>query len=109
MRCTVCREPTVFFCETCVDTDTKPHVHFARKELEIAQPQTFSLNPTQEYALLEVILQKQRSRKYKDINYYKYRVTIPAQIVEDLKLVGGENLDISVEEQSIVIRQIFNK
>jgi hypothetical protein len=107
MRCSVCREPTVFFCETCVDTDTKSHVHLFRIEPETApRLQNLSLNQTQEYPVLEIVLQKQRSRKYKGINYYKYRVTIPAQIVEQLRLVGGENLDISVAKQAIVIRKI---
>ncbi|MGI0058986.1 MAG: AbrB/MazE/SpoVT family DNA-binding domain-containing protein [Nitrosotalea sp.] len=100
----------MFFCETCVDTDTKLHVHLSRNKLETAAVlQTVSLNQTQKYQVLEIVLQKQRSWNYKGINYYKYRVTIPAQIIEQLKLEGGENLDISVVKEAIVIRQIFNK
>ncbi len=58
--------------------------------------------------MLKIVLQKQRSRNYKDINYYKYRVTIPAQIVEQLELEGGEKLEISVVEDAIVMRKIPN-
>ena len=57
---------------------------------------------------MEIVLQKQRSRNYNGINYFKYRVTIPLQIVERLKLEGGENLDIAVVKNAIVIRKIFN-
>jgi AbrB family looped-hinge helix DNA binding protein len=58
--------------------------------------------------VLKIILQKQRSRNYKDINYFKYRVTIPSQIVEQLKLEGGKKLEIFVVEDAIVIRKIPN-
>jgi AbrB family looped-hinge helix DNA binding protein len=58
--------------------------------------------------VLEIVLQKQRSRNYKDINYYKYRITIPTQIVEQLKLEGGKKLKIFVVEDAIVIRKIPN-
>ena len=58
--------------------------------------------------MLKIILQKQRSRNYNGTNYYKYRVTIPIQIVGQLKLEGGEELEISVVEDAIVIRETLN-
>ncbi|MDE1831322.1 MAG: AbrB/MazE/SpoVT family DNA-binding domain-containing protein [Thaumarchaeota archaeon] len=57
--------------------------------------------------MLEIILQKQRSRVNNGNNYYKYRITIPAQIVEQLRLVGGEKLDVSVTENVITIRKVL--
>ncbi|MDE1877913.1 MAG: AbrB/MazE/SpoVT family DNA-binding domain-containing protein [Thaumarchaeota archaeon] len=56
---------------------------------------------------MEIILQKQRSRVNNGNNYYKYRITIPAQIVEQLRLVGGEKLDVSVTENVITIRKVL--
>ncbi|MHB8546711.1 MAG: AbrB/MazE/SpoVT family DNA-binding domain-containing protein [Nitrosotalea sp.] len=53
-----------------------------------------SLNPTWKYGALEITLQKQRSRSYNGAIYYKYRVTIPAQIVKQLDLEGGDKLDV---------------
>ncbi|HYL67004.1 MAG TPA: AbrB/MazE/SpoVT family DNA-binding domain-containing protein [Nitrosopumilaceae archaeon] len=57
--------------------------------------------------MLEIVLQKQRSRNYKDTNY-KYRITIPTQIVEQLELEGRKKLKIFVVEDAIVIRKIPN-
>ncbi|MGI0006948.1 MAG: AbrB/MazE/SpoVT family DNA-binding domain-containing protein [Nitrosotalea sp.] len=56
--------------------------------------------------MLEIILQKQRSRNYHGTTYYKYRITIPAQIVAQLNLEGKEKLDVSVIQNTIVIRRI---
>ncbi|MDE1840191.1 MAG: AbrB/MazE/SpoVT family DNA-binding domain-containing protein [Thaumarchaeota archaeon] len=55
--------------------------------------------------MLEIILQKQRSRVNNGNNYYKYRITIPVQIVEQLRLKKGERLDVSVIQNVIVIRK----
>lgn len=57
---------------------------------------------------MEIVLQKQRSRIFNGINYYKYRVTIPVQIVQLLRLKGQEMLDISLEKNKIVIRRLGN-
>ncbi|SMH71287.1 AbrB/MazE/SpoVT family DNA-binding domain-containing protein [Candidatus Nitrosotalea okcheonensis] len=57
--------------------------------------------------VLEIILQKQRSRVNNGNNYYKYRVTIPVQIVEQLRLKKGEKLDVSVTENVIIIRKVL--
>ncbi|MDC8452702.1 MAG: AbrB/MazE/SpoVT family DNA-binding domain-containing protein [Candidatus Nitrosotalea sp.] len=64
-----------------------------------------SLNPTGLSFVLEIILQKQRSRVNNGNNYYKYRITIPVQIVEQLRLKKGERLDVSVIQNVIVIRK----
>ncbi|HZS73572.1 MAG TPA: AbrB/MazE/SpoVT family DNA-binding domain-containing protein, partial [Candidatus Nitrosotalea sp.] len=55
--------------------------------------------------VLEIILQKQRSRVNNGNNYYKYRITIPVQIVEQLRLKKGERLDVSIIKNVIVIRK----
>ncbi|MHB8545192.1 MAG: AbrB/MazE/SpoVT family DNA-binding domain-containing protein [Nitrosotalea sp.] len=55
---------------------------------------------------MEIILQKQRSRICNGAVYYKYRVTIPAQIVKQLNLEGGDKLDVSFIQNTIVIRRI---
>ncbi|MHB8603405.1 MAG: AbrB/MazE/SpoVT family DNA-binding domain-containing protein [Nitrosotalea sp.] len=54
---------------------------------------------------MEIILQKQRSRVNNGNNYYKYRITIPVQIVEQLQLKKGEKLDVSILRNVIVIRK----
>ncbi len=53
---------------------------------------------------MEIVLQKQRSSTCKGTTYYKYRVMIPAQIVDDFKLLGGERFDVCLENDKIVIR-----
>jgi AbrB family looped-hinge helix DNA binding protein len=58
--------------------------------------------------VLKIVLQRQRSRNYNGTNYYKYRVTIPMQIAQQLKLEGGEELEISVVEDAIIIRKTLN-
>lgn len=55
---------------------------------------------------MEIILQKQRSRAYNGCNYYRYRVTIPAQIADRMGLVGGERLDVSIAQDGILIRRM---
>ncbi|MDE1813810.1 MAG: AbrB/MazE/SpoVT family DNA-binding domain-containing protein [Thaumarchaeota archaeon] len=56
---------------------------------------------------MEIILQKHRSRVNNGNNYYKYRITIPAQIVGQLRLEGGEKLDVSVIENVITIKKVL--
>ncbi|MDE1863015.1 MAG: AbrB/MazE/SpoVT family DNA-binding domain-containing protein [Thaumarchaeota archaeon] len=55
-----------------------------------------------------VVVQKQRSRNYRGINYFKYRVTIPVQIAEMMKLKGGEILEVSLVKKELVIRRILD-
>lgn len=50
-------------------------------------------------------MQKQRSRSYRGLDYYKYRVTIPVQIAGILRLEGGERLDVYLEKNKIVIQR----
>ncbi|MGI0062078.1 MAG: AbrB/MazE/SpoVT family DNA-binding domain-containing protein [Nitrosotalea sp.] len=57
--------------------------------------------------MLEIILQKHRSRVNNGNNYYKYRITIPMQIVEQLGLKKGEKLDVSILKNVIVVRKIL--
>jgi len=38
-------------------------------------------------------------------SYYKYRVTIPNQIIKDLRFKGGETLDVTRIKNTILITQ----
>ncbi len=55
-----------------------------------------------------VVVQRQRSRNYRGINYFKYRVTIPVKIAETLRLKAGEILEVSLVNRDIVIRRILD-
>jgi hypothetical protein len=48
-------------------------------------------------------LQKQLSRKVDGIVYPKYVVVLPPKIVEQAKMKGGEELDITVMGKKITI------
>ena len=58
---------------------------------------------------LKITLEKIRSRTYKDTNYFRYRITIPIQIVRELELEGGQILDVSVTNDAIVIKKILDE
>ncbi|MGI0061724.1 MAG: AbrB/MazE/SpoVT family DNA-binding domain-containing protein [Nitrosotalea sp.] len=53
-----------------------------------------------------VIVQKQRSRTYNGTTYFRYRITIPAHIAEQLHLKGGERVGVSLIRGAIVIRKL---
>ncbi|MGB6464368.1 MAG: AbrB/MazE/SpoVT family DNA-binding domain-containing protein [Nitrosotalea sp.] len=51
-----------------------------------------------------MIVQKQRSRTYNGTTYFRYRVTIPVHIAEQLNLKGGERVDVILTKKTIVIK-----
>ena len=53
-----------------------------------------------------VTVQKQRSRTCNGTTYFRYRVTIPVQIAQQLGLKGGERVDVSLIKGVIVIRKL---
>lgn len=52
----------------------------------------------------EMIVQKQRSRTYNGTTYFRYRITIPTHIAEQLNLKGGERVDVILTKKIIVIK-----
>ena len=55
---------------------------------------------------LQVILQRQRSRDYRDARYYRYRVTIPVSAIRLMGWKGGEKLGITCSGESITIMKL---
>lgn len=60
---------------------------------------------TKHCIMMQIILQKQRSRNYKEETYFKYRVTIPVGIIDALGLDGGDVLDVVQDNDRIVIKR----
>ncbi|MDE1813948.1 MAG: AbrB/MazE/SpoVT family DNA-binding domain-containing protein [Thaumarchaeota archaeon] len=50
-----------------------------------------------------MIVQKQRSRTCNGITYFRYRITIPSHIAEELNLKGGEKANVTLAKKTIVI------
>ncbi len=50
-------------------------------------------------------LQKRFLRKYNEKDYFKYVVNIPPEIVEKAKLDEGDELEVSVEVNKIVLNK----
>jgi len=50
-----------------------------------------------------MIVQKQRSRTYNGTTYFRYRVTIPTHIAEQLNIKGGERVDVILRKKTFVI------
>ncbi len=48
---------------------------------------------------------KQKGRNYKDKEYFKYIVVIPNKILEKLNWKGGENLDVKVKRDKLIIEK----
>ncbi len=48
---------------------------------------------------------KQHGRKYGDKDYYKYIVVIPNKIIEEVGWKGGEDLDIEVKKDKVIIEK----
>ena len=46
---------------------------------------------------------KEKSREYKGQKYYKYKVNIPEVVLHQVKLKAGDELDVKIEENSIVL------
>lgn len=50
-------------------------------------------------------LQKQLSRKVKDVEYAKWVLVIPPNIIEKLKWKEGQELEAKVKENSLVVKK----
>ncbi len=48
---------------------------------------------------------KQHGRKYGDKDYYKYIVVIPNKIIEKVGWKGGEDLEIEVKGDKLIIEK----
>jgi AbrB family looped-hinge helix DNA binding protein len=46
-------------------------------------------------------LQKRFLRKYKDKNYYKYIINLPPEIIEELGLKEGDELEVIIEKGEV--------
>ena len=48
---------------------------------------------------------KEKSRSYKGRDYFKYKINIPEIILIRSKLKGGDELDVDVQEGSIILKK----
>ena len=48
---------------------------------------------------------KEKSRSYKGVAYYKYKINIPEVILKQAHLKEGDELEASVEHQAIKLRK----
>lgn len=45
------------------------------------------------------------SRKYKDKEYYKFKINIPKKILDKLKIKNGDELSINVDRDKIILKK----
>jgi molybdopterin-binding protein len=50
-------------------------------------------------------LQKQLSRKVKDVEYAKWVLVIPPNLVEELKWKEGQELKAEIKENSLIVKK----
>ena len=50
-------------------------------------------------------IEKVKSRKYKNTQYYKYRVIIPEKKLNEAELKEGDNLEIKTKKGEIKLRR----
>ena len=48
-------------------------------------------------------LQKRLSRKYQNKEYFKWMITLPEEIIKSTDFKEGDELEVSVKDQSIVL------
>jgi len=48
---------------------------------------------------------KEKSRTYKEQQYFKYKVNIPEVILNRAKLKAGDELDVVVENEKITLKK----
>ena len=51
-------------------------------------------------------IEKVKSRKYKDKQYYKYRVIIPNDIIEKSGLKEGDELGAEAKRKGLILKKI---
>ncbi len=50
-------------------------------------------------------LQKQLSRKVGDVEYAKWVLVIPPNMIEELKWKGGQELEAEIKENKLVVKK----
>jgi bifunctional DNA-binding transcriptional regulator/antitoxin component of YhaV-PrlF toxin-antitoxin module len=50
-------------------------------------------------------LLKVKSRKYKEKQYYKYRINLPEQLIKEAGLKEGDELEAEVKKSTIMIKK----
>lgn len=53
-----------------------------------------------------VKLQKEKAYKYKDHEIFRYRINIPAELVDELHWKGGTELDIKIKNNKLEISKV---
>ncbi len=48
---------------------------------------------------------KEKSRSYKGTNYYKFKVNLPEVKLLQAKLKAGDELDIEIKDETIVLKK----
>lgn len=48
---------------------------------------------------------KEKSREYKGKEYFKYKVNLPERILKEAKIKYGEELEVEVKNNEIIIRK----
>ncbi len=51
---------------------------------------------------------RERSRTYKGKDYYKYKVNIPEIILKQAKLKAGDELEVNMEYETIILKKRQN-
>ena len=51
-------------------------------------------------------LQKRFLRKYNNKDYFKFMVNLPPEIIEQSKLIEGDELKVSFEKNKIILEKI---
>jgi AbrB family looped-hinge helix DNA binding protein len=45
------------------------------------------------------------SRKYKDKEYYKFKINIPKKILDKLNIKNGDELSVNVDHDKIILKK----
>lgn len=48
---------------------------------------------------------KERSRRYKEQDYYKYKINIPEIVLHGAKLKAGDELEVETKDKMIILRK----
>jgi len=48
---------------------------------------------------------KEKSRKYKEQQYFKYKINIPEVVLMRAKLKAGDELDVNTENEKIILQK----
>ena len=48
---------------------------------------------------------REKSRSYKGVDYYKFKINIPEVKLHEAKLKAGDELDIEVKDETIILKK----